>query len=75
MNIEVIIQSKAGSTLRLRYDEQDLVKKGESNTLLPHPWPYGFITGIFKAYPEVEVKVGSVLPAEEAEKFITASRS
>ena len=45
MNVEVTVQSSAGSTLRLRYDERELVKKGESNTLLPHPWPYGFITG------------------------------
>lgn len=41
--IRVMIQSAAGSTIRRRYNEQNLEYQGDTRTILPHPYPYGFI--------------------------------
>lgn len=41
--IEVLIEATAGSREKRSYDEQTLEYKGSGETLLPYPYPYGFI--------------------------------
>ncbi|UCG24091.1 MAG: inorganic diphosphatase [Chloroflexota bacterium] len=43
--IQVFIQVEAGSRERNLYDEKTLEHKGTRRTLLPYPYPYGFIVG------------------------------
>jgi inorganic pyrophosphatase len=43
--IQVFIQSIAGSCERRIYDEETLVYQRTRHTVLPHPYPYGFIPG------------------------------
>lgn len=142
--IEVLIEAVAGSREKRSYDEQTLEYRGSGETLLPYPYPYGFILGtrtdegdgvdcyilsrspleggsrvscepvglleffeedekdhkvlaslpgeevepddelreelerfiygIFKSFPDMRVRVGALLPKEEAERFIDTWR-
>lgn len=143
--IEVLIEATAGSREKRSYDERTLEFRGSGETLLPYPYPYGFILntrtdegdgvdcyiltrrplegggtiacepaglleffeedeldhkvlavlpgerasldeelrtelesfiyGIFKQFPEMQVRVGALLPRDQAVRFIEKWRA
>lgn len=43
--MNVLIEAEAGSREKRSYDEESMVYRKSGETLLPYPYPYGFIIG------------------------------
>ncbi|MFW5714839.1 MAG: hypothetical protein ACOCXF_00520 [bacterium] len=68
--MKVFVEAQAGSPDKHDYNEQTLEFKGIRSAVAPYPYPYVFIYTIFTRYPEMQVRVGELLPKEDALDFI-----